>query len=331
MKVLVVRLSALGDIVHTIPAVAAIEAAHPGIAIDWLVERRHRPALDLFAAGATPVEIDAAGAWLATRRVVSRLRAARYDVAVDFQGLLKSAMLARLSGAKRVVGFARRALREPMASAFYTETIDPGNAVHIIARNLALARAVGAATSEIRLPLAAGDNMVSQRTNVVVMNPGAGWPNKQWLPARFGQLASAIRQRHGLRSVVTWGPGEESLAHAVVQASDGAADAAPPTSLASLMALLRSATLVVSGDTGPIHLAAAAGTPVVGIYGPTDPRRNGPWSPLDETASRFDTCVCHHKRRCHRASRCLDDIEVDDVFRAVSARLGKPDVLARRS
>jgi ADP-heptose:LPS heptosyltransferase len=218
-----------------------------------------------------------------------------------------------------------------MASAFYTEKIDPGNAVHIIARNMALARAVGFVTPEIRLPLAAGDNMVSQRTNVAVMNPGAGWPNKQWHPARFGQLASAIRQRHGLRSVVTWGPGEESLAHAVVQASDGAAEAAPATSLASLMALLRSATVVVSGDTGPIHLAAAAGTPVVGIYGPTDPRRNGPWSPLDETVSRFDTCVCHHKRRCHRASRCLDDIEMDDVFRAVSARLGKPDGLARRS
>ena len=331
MRMLVVRLGALGDIVHTVPAVAAIASASPGASIDWLVERRHSGVLDLFSLPATPIEIETGGSWLAMRGVVGRLRSARYDVALDFQGLLKSAVLARLSGARRVVGFIKGALREPMAGLMYSEQVDPGAAPHVIAKNLALARAVGVATDEIRLPLASAADATPAVSRVVVLNPGAGWPNKQWAPERFGRLAAAIRQKHGLTSIVTWGPGEEPLARAVVEASGGAAEAAPATSLAALMTLLRRAALVVSGDTGPVHLAAAALTPIVGIYGPTDPRRNGPWSLLDETVSRFDACECHHKRRCQRASRCLDDIAVDDVLHAVDVRLARPDVMSRRS
>ena len=327
---LVVRLGALGDIVHTVPAVAAIASSIPGITIDWLVEQRHRPVLDLFAVPVTPIEIGTGGSWLAMRSVVGGLRRARYDVALDFQGLIKSAVLARLSGARRVVGFIRSALREPMAGMMYTEQVDPGPAAHVIDKNMALARAlvpeVVAAGLQPRV-----DSQARVEPPTVVLNPGAGWSNKQWPPERFGQLAAAIRQTHGLSSVVTWGPGEEPLARGVVDTSAGAATAAPATSLADLMTLLRRAALVVSGDTGPIHLAAVAGTPIVGIYGPTDPRRNGPWSPLDETVSRFNECECHHKRRCHRATRCLDDIAVDDVLRAVDARLRKPDVMSRRS
>ncbi len=332
---LIVRLGALGDIVHTVPAVAAIASAAPGASIDWLVERRHRGVLDLFALPATPIEIETGGSWMAMRSVVGGLRSVRYDVALDFQGLLKSAVLARLSGARRTVGFIKGALREPMAGMMYSEQVDPGAAQHVIGKNLALARAVGAGlqarvTDEIRLPLAAADAAPAP-WRAVVLNPGAGWPNKQWAPERFGQLAAAIRQKHGLTSIVTWGPGEEPLARGVVDASGGAAEAAPATSLPALMTLLRRAVLVVSGDTGPVHLAAAAGTPVVGIYGPTDPRRNGPWSAFDETVSRFDACECHHKRRCQRASRCLDDIAVGDVLHAVDVRLAKPDAMSRRS
>jgi heptosyltransferase I len=336
VRMLVVRLGALGDIVHTVPAVAALASAAPGATIDWLVERRHRGVLDLFALPATPIEIDTGGSWLAMRSVVGGLRSAHYDVALDFQGLLKSAVLARLSGARRVVGFITGALREPMAGMMYSEQVDPGAAPHVIGKNLALARAVaaglqGRVTDEIRLPLASAAGVAPAASRTVVLNPGAGWPNKQWAPERFGQLAAAIRQKHGLMSIVTWGPGEEPLARSVVEASGGAAEAAPATSLAALMMLLRRAALVVSGDTGPVHLAAAAGTPIVGIYGPTDPGRNGPWSAFDETVSRFDACECHHKRRCQRASRCLDAITVGDVLHAVDVRLAKPDAMSRRS
>jgi lipopolysaccharide heptosyltransferase I len=320
VNVLVVRLSALGDIVHTVPAVAALIRARADARIDWLVERTHRPAIDLFDLDVRPIEIEG-GSVSAFLWAMRGLRRNEYDVALDFQGLLKSALLARGSGARRVVGFSRRALREPSAAWFYSERIDPGAGGHVIRKNLALLSALGIAASEIRLPLKALPSRSGAAA--VVLNPGAGWPNKQWPPERFGALAAGLRAARGLRSVVTWGPGEQPLAAAVASSSEGAAEIAPPTSLAELTALVASAPLVVSGDTGPIHLAAAAGTPIVGLYGPTDPARNGPWSAADVCVSRFETCVCHHKRRCHRASRCLDDISVEEVQRAAETRLDR--------
>jgi lipopolysaccharide heptosyltransferase I len=321
VRLLVVRLGALGDLVHTVPAVAALTAALPDADVDWLVDARHRAVLDLFALNVRPVAIEATGlpsAWRALRQV----RMHRYDVALDFQGLLKSGVLARGSGARRVIGFTRHALRESTAAMFYTGQVDPAGAVHVIEKNLALLRALGITDTTIRVPLKTSPKPVGA-LSTVVLNPGAGWPNKRWGPEKFGALASALRASRGLRSLVTWGPGERELAASVVENSGGAADVAPPTTVSDLTQLLANAVLVVSGDTGPIHLAAAAGAPIVGIYGPTDPGRNGPWSREDITVSRFATCVCHHKRRCQRASRCLDEIAVDEVRAAAEARLDR--------
>ena len=123
----------------------------------------------------------------------------------------------------------------------------------------------------------------------VVLNPGAAWPNKRWPPDRFGALAAALRDRTGLRSLVTWGPSERELADAVVHASSAAPrPPAPATSVSDLAVLMRDAALVVSGDTGPLHIAAAMGTPLVGLYGPTWPERNGPWDPSDDVISRAE-------------------------------------------
>ena len=155
-----------------------------------------------------------------------------------------------------------------------------------------------------------------------MLNPGAAWPNKRWPPDRFGAVAQWLRRERGLRSVVTWGPGDETMAAAVVDGSDGAAELAPPTSIADLIAIVGEASLMVSGDTGPVHLAAAVGTPIVGIYGPTDAARNGPWSADDVTVSRFTACGCHHQRRCRAARWCLEDISVDDVTAAITRRIG---------
>ncbi len=324
MRVLVVRLGALGDIVHTVPAVTALAGTHPDARIDWLVERKHRPVLDLFTfLRVTPIELEggSVSSFLSTMRA---LRANQYDLAFDFQGLLKSAALARSSGAARVVGFETSALREPIAGRFYTERVDPGPPSHIIFKNLALLRAIGLHIGSFGWPSErpVPSDAASGR---IVINPGAGWPNKQWSPERFGAVSAALQRSRGVRSIVTWGPGEEDLARAVVESSGGAATMAPRTTLDQLMALLRSAALVVSGDTGPIHMAASAGVPIVGIYGPTDPGRNGPWAPADVDAclSRFSECICHHKRRCHRATRCLDDITVDEVVAAAETRLDR--------
>jgi lipopolysaccharide heptosyltransferase I len=323
VRVLLVRLGALGDIVHAVPAALALAAAAPGAEIDWLVDRRHRAVLDLFELPVRPIEIASTGVgeWWTS---VSALRRRAYDAAIDLQGLIRSAMFARLSGARRVIGFARQVLREPLASLLYTEAVDPGVYGHVIQKNVAIATAIGGVRSPttITMPLRPSAPAVGQTSApYAIINPGAGWPNKRWAPERFGAVADRIRRDHELAVTVTWGPGEEPLARAVVDASAGAARQAPPTALPELLALVRQAQLVVSGDTGPLHLAAAAATPVVALFGPTDPRRNGPWASDDVSVSQFHCCTCHHKRQCSRATRCLDDIGVDDVMRAVATRL----------
>jgi ADP-heptose:LPS heptosyltransferase len=134
-------------------------------------------------------------------------------------------------------------------------------------------------------------------------------------------LAIALRARRNLKSVVLWGPGEFDLAQEVVATAGGAAILTPQTSVADVVALARGAAVMVSGDTGPTHIAAAVGTPIVGIYGPTRPERNGPWVPEDETVSRASICQCHHFRQCKIERMCLLDIEVDEVLAAVERRL----------
>ena len=332
--ILIVRLGAMGDIVHALPVAAALRARFPDARIDWVVDERHRDLLELVRVVDRRIALRTRSASLRRRVMELRRTLTResYDIAIDVQGLLKSAVVARLSGARRVLGFTAPHLRERAARVFYTETCDPGDTAHVIEKNLTLAASLGADVSRIQFPLtvpasAALDALrhghsAAGVTPFVVLNPGAAWPNKRWPPDRFGAVAEWLRRAHGLRSVVTWGPGDETTAAAVVDGSAGAAALAPQTSIADLVAIVRGAALMVSGDTGPVHLAAAVGTPVVGIYGPTDAARNGPWSADDVTVSRFTACGCHHQRRCRVARWCLEDISVDDVIAAITRRIG---------
>jgi ADP-heptose:LPS heptosyltransferase len=250
-------------------------------------------------------------------------------VAIDFQGLLKSAALARLSGARRVIGFDRPALREGVAAPFYTERVTVSEGQHVVHKNLQLAAAVGAPALTLQFPIDAAMTAVALslldrlKAPYALLNPGAAWPNKRWPPDRIAAIARALRDRHGLVSIILWGPGEQDLAQAVVAAAAGAATAAPETGLIDLLALARDARLMVSGDTGPTHIAAALGVPVVALFGPTNPLRNGPWSADDISISRYDTCDCHYERRCRRdeATWCLGSITVDEVLTAVDERL----------
>jgi heptosyltransferase I len=330
-RVLVIRLGALGDIIHALPAAATLRASFPEVRLDWLVDARHRALLELVPVVDERIVLDTRGGWRGFHATICRMRAGRYDVAIDLQGLLKSAVLTRLSGARRAVGFSRPHLREGLARFFYTEVHDPPRGMHVLEKNLALVERLGASTRSFQFPFAAVSSdvlssvmrlpRVREHGRFALLNPGAAWPNKRWPPDRFGALAGILFTRHALPTVVAWGPGEESLAAAVSQASAGAAHVAPATTLRDLLALVRAASLLVSGDTGPLHLAAACGTPIVGIYGPTDPRRNGPWSRDDVSVSRNERCRCHHKRRCIAPAWCLADISVDEVAAAADRRL----------
>jgi heptosyltransferase-1 len=164
---------------------------------------------------------------------------------------------------------------------------------------------------------------IAPRETFVTVNPGAAWPNKRWPADRFGAVARALRERTGLRSIVVWGSGERQLAEQVVGHSGGSAALAPATTLADLIAIADASALTVSGDTGPLHIAAARGCRVVALFGPTNPHRNGPWNVSDRVVSRYDECRCHYKRRCHVRDWCLGKVPVEEVVAAASDRLAE--------
>jgi heptosyltransferase I len=225
MNILLVRLGALGDVVHAVPAAAALRQAFPDAVIDWLVDVRHRDIVALATAvdRAIPLESPTLAGWTAAVRV---LRYTRYDVAIDLQGLMKSALLARASGAARVVGFSIWHLREKTARPFYSDVHDAEGG-HVIRKNLRLLRAVGVEDEEIRFPLADAPSRALDALRerlpagrrFALINAGAAWPNKRWPAERFGELAAFLDEACGLTPVVLWGPGEQPLADAVISDS----------------------------------------------------------------------------------------------------------------
>jgi heptosyltransferase-1 len=320
----------------------------PSAQVDWLVEENYASILSIASGLHRRVIVRATKSFESADAVsfagvtgyinaVSYLRSQRYDASLDLQGLIKSSIWARASGATRVIGFDRASLREPQAAWLYSETVTPEDRPagrHVIQKNLSILSALKIEPGRPLVPLApqasaetiAAIDSAGGPRGYIVLNPGAAWPNKRWPPERFGALAAALNDRTGLRSLVTWGPSERELADTVVRGSDGAASLAPPTSVSDLAVLMRDAALVVSGDTGPLHIAAAMGAPLVGLYGPTWPERNGPWDPRDVVISRANVCVCHHKRQCLRGAPCIETITLDEVVAASERRLPIGDI-----
>jgi heptosyltransferase-1 len=338
-KLLIVRLSSLGDIIHTLPAFQSLRSSFPEARIDWLVESRLAFFLNAVDGidGILPVDTHAIRvrplrreAW---RRLWTPMRAARtrrYDVAIDFQGLLKTAILSLLSGAATRIGFSKALVRERPAHWLYHRTAPrPAAQEHIVRLNLLLAETAGARPGEWGAPLKAIDSDTKaiesllrqeQLSEYIVINPGGGWPTKRWNPVSYGTLAARIQHEMKFRVVVTTGPGEEHLYSVIA----GKCPEMPPVHLRvpflQLIPLFRKARLIVSGDTGPLHLACALGTPVVGLLGPTSPTRNGPWSENDEVVVRHLPCSYCNGRSCPASTECMD-IPVAEVFAAVARRL----------
>jgi heptosyltransferase I len=342
-RVLLVRMGALGDIIHALPVLAALRTHRPDVSVDWLADARYAHVLALVDGLRQRVIVRARVSSVSADEVrfaglsgvaaaISYLRAQRYEAAVDLQGLIKSAAFARSSGARRVIGFEASQLREPAARWLYRETVHCPAPAHVIDQNLATLAAFGLSPTDrqflwrgVRSDVPATvllEQRVARSNGFAVLNPGAAWPNKRWPPAQFGALAALLGERLNLASVITWGPGERELAEDVVAASRGHAVVAPPSALHDLLALARQARLVVSGDTGPLHLAASVGAPLVALFGPTRPERNGPCNDDDESVSRATTCVCLHKRRCLRGQACIEDIGVEEVYAACARRIG---------
>ena len=327
-KFLLVRLGSMGDIIHALPAAAALRGTFPSAQIDWAVEPRWTRLLEgnpdltqVITAMRT-----SAGGMLAT---LSKVRAARYTCAIDFQSLYKSALLAFASGADRRIGFTSSYAREGLAAAFYTERLNP-RGPHKVNHNLTLAYAAGAnKPAAARFPLvvdAQDEDAVSRELakralhEFFVLNPGGGWRSKCWPAERYGELHRKLAARFGWRGVVSFGPDEENLAEDVIGAAGEPAPVALPLPLGPLMALLRRAKFVVSADTGPLHLASALGAPVVGLYGPTDPARNGPYSCTDVVVRNPCASVTTYNREASYSASMLS-ISVDQVLAAAERRL----------
>ncbi|MGE0445010.1 MAG: lipopolysaccharide heptosyltransferase I [Vicinamibacterales bacterium] len=329
-RFLIVRLGSLGDVVHGIPVAAALRAEYPNARIDWMVDPRYIELLNLVTCLDRRIPVDPRGIYRGGRgrfrQTLAELRRVRYDAVIDLQGLLKSAVLARLVRAQQTIGFPREHLREPLARFFYTHTPVP-ESTHVVHKNLALLAPLQIHDRRLSFPIEIPrtptvEAVIERFGGYALINPGAAWPNKRWPPDRFGQLARGIFEQFGMRSVVLWGPGEQPLAQAVAAAAGGAADVSPPTSIPDLVGLARGAQLMISGDTGPLHVAGAVGTPIVALFGPTYAERNGPWGMFDITVSRTEQCICHYQRQCRRDTPCIEDIRVDDVLAAVRRRMG---------
>ncbi|HSE23195.1 MAG TPA: lipopolysaccharide heptosyltransferase I [Pyrinomonadaceae bacterium] len=341
MRILIVKLGSIGDIVHTLPALAAMRSALPQAEISWVAERasieilRDNPLLDRL------IEVDTkalrrglmSGETLrAPRQQLRRLRASAFDIALDFQGLLKSASIARLSGARRVFGFSREGLREPASAFLLSKKVHVPKQTHVIYKALtlveqALELKVPHSPEDLSFPIhisrdhqLEAEQVIDTSSDYAILNPAGGWPTKLWAPEKFGALADALWKTLGLQSVVTYGPSDLELANAVKR-NAGTSVRLANVSLKGFYELASNAKVYVGGDTGPTHIAVAAGTPIVGIFGPTEWWRNGSPRPQDICVERNDIgCrVDCHRRSC--ANWICMDISVERVLEAVEKRL----------
>lgn len=290
-SIVIVKLSAIGDVLHAVPAAVALKKAFPNTRIGWAVEGR---AADVLA-GHPAIDhlFRLPRGWLKSPRAVwslrQQLRSFAADVTIDMQGLFKSMVATALTGAHTRIGYAKPESREH-AWISYTHAIRP-SAVHIMERHCELLGPLGVKPRAIEFDMPRWPVSRSRvhewfrelrfESPPVMLNPGAGWASKMWSTERFAAVARELRHRHGVRSLVVWGgDAERTAAERIVADAGDAAVLAPATTLQDLGEACRLARLFISSDTGPLHLAAAVGTPCVGLFGPVPAVRNGPYGSL---------------------------------------------------
>lgn len=332
-RVLIVRLSAIGDCLLTLPLACAIKDQLPAATVTWVVERAAAPLLR----GHTCIDrlIELPRGWLKSPRTVWGLRRAlreqNCEVAIDAQSLTKSSAAAWLSGARKRIGFARPWGRE-LSLLMNNVRIEPTNE-HIVDRQLELLAPLGVKWPQVRFDVprdAAAEQRVTAWLNdsrfengFITVNPGAGWDSKLWPVERFAQVAAHVGRAHRLPTLVVWGGNRErAWAQEIVQAADGHAHVAPPTTLPELAAVVRRARLFVGSDTGPMHLASAVGTPCVALYGPSRPELCGPFGSQHAVLQAYYQAGTSRQRRraSNDAMRAIESAAVCEACDAVFAR-----------
>jgi heptosyltransferase I len=337
-KILILKFSALGDVVHTLPIAATIRKSLPDAYIAWMVEERFQdllngnPDIDQIIPIRTKV-------WRKNWNgqslkeildTVKTLRQHKFDLVLDLHGLLKSGIIARLSGARTRTGFHRNNCKEKI-SALFTNQKSPymAGGIHVVDMYLTLLQtALGTIDETKNFPLQIteetdkkgahffNENLAQQP--VIGINPGAGFESKQWELTRFAELADRISAELGYSILLTWGPGEEFKVQQIAAHMTQKNWIAPPTTILESIALYKRMALLVSCDSGPLHLAAAVGVPTVSIFGPTDPMRNGAYGVNHEAVYKMLPCSFCWKKTCPLGTKeCMQQVTVDEMFQAV--------------
>lgn len=326
---LIIRLSSLGDIIHTLPAFSALRKNFPKANISWIVEEKGNEILDLVPGIDRVIVAQAKGLRPGTKLLwaeISRLRKElkrENQTALDFQGLVKSGFFALLSGARKRVGFHPKNLREPLAALFYTTRLEPmPETIHVIAKNLKLLTKVGIAEDKYDFPLALPEEAMQAvraklrglgydgQTKLVVYNVGAAWETKRWFAKNWIRLMDMMKGKNFF-SIILWGnEPEKALAKEIHDKTH--IPLSPYLSLKEVMALVKQASLLISGDTFALQVACAFSRPLVGIFGPTNPRRNGPFREQDRAAFHEIRCSYCYRRKCS-SLECLKKITPEEV------------------
>jgi heptosyltransferase I len=352
MKILIIKLSSIGDVIHTLPVLSAIRGELPKAEISWVVEKssaeilRGNPLIHKLIEVDTKSlrKKDSLGKNLSLAgESLRQLRSVKYDLTLDFQGLFKSAAISKLARAKRRVGFGKEHLREPGSRFLLHETFSVESKTNIILKNLLLAEKalkIPVPRQNFEFPifteekhrLEAAEIIAKTDGDFAILNPATSWVTKLWSAEKYGQLADKLWEENGLVSVITTAPNEKNLANKVLSASKSGKIISATPSLKGFYELAKRARIYVGGDTGPTFLAVAANCPVVGIFGPTEWWRNGSPNPDDICVERTDIgCRTNcHRRTCSNWI-CLD-IEVETVLGALKERLSrKSKVESRKS
>lgn len=351
MKILIIKLSSIGDVVHTLPSLYAIRRRYPDAVIDWLVEEDasaiiegHNLLNDCIIVKRKkwlkkPLSIDT---WRNAAAVIKILRNKSYDIVIDFQGLIKSGIWAFLSKGKRRIGFSNT---KELSSIFLNEARPIYNPdIHAVDRYLDLAKYIGAETASVEFPMPYSENEMRKAVSIlkakgiwegtpfVVVNPMARWETKLWGNERFALLCNIMMDKFGFRVVLT---GSDSMYDEIEKINSlmdklvpegfnrgRAINLAGMTGLKELAEIINLSELVVTVDSGTMHIAAAIGKPVVALFGPTAPWRTGPYGEGHIVVRKELPCSPCFLKKC-KDLKCMKDIKVEDVMAAVEKQFSK--------
>lgn len=332
-KILIIKPSSLGDIIHSLPFLNSIRKCFPQAEIHWVVAKPFAQLLEAHPMIQKLWVVDKDGWKTSLRHTISEarelfkgLKKEDFDIAIDLQGLLRSGIIAYASGAKMRIGLKGFKEAREGSWVFHTHRVPTGEKlVHAVDRYLKVAEFLGCDVSEKRFPLPpAQDFPMNFQGHYAVLVPGARWQSKRWSAENFSRIAILLKKDLGLKSVIIGTKADEETALEIVSASEGSAvSLAGKTSLRQLIDIISNSSVVISTDSGPMHIASALNKPVFAIFGATSPERTGPYGEKSTVLTAELPCSPCLRKKCptHKTPKCMDAITPEMLYNAIMKRL----------